>query len=71
MELCAHKRILTPDEEMEGQFEFLIESNEYVTNDAPDFVKNAWKKAKQDKKRDIFFVLLFLCPDKCLNPIHI
>ena len=50
--MCAHKRILTPDEEMEGQFEFLIENNEYVTKDAPDFVKNAWKKAKQDKKRE-------------------
>ena len=37
---------------MEGQFEFLIENNEYVTNDAPNFVKNAWKKAKQDKKRE-------------------
>ena len=37
---------------MEGQFEFLIEKNEYVTKDAPDFVKNAWKKAKQDKKRE-------------------
>lgn len=35
---------------MEGQFEFLIEKNEYVTKDAPDFVKNAWKKARQKKR---------------------
>lgn len=37
---------------MEGQFEFLIERNEYVTNDAPTFIQNAWKKAKQDRKRE-------------------
>lgn len=37
---------------MEGQFEFLVEKNEYVADEAPDFIKDAWKKAKQDKKRD-------------------
>lgn len=37
---------------MEGQFEFLVEKNEYVADEAPDFIKDAWKKAKQDKRRD-------------------
>lgn len=37
---------------MEGQFEFLVEKNEYVADEAPDFIKDAWKKAKQDKKRE-------------------
>ena len=38
--------------EIGGQFEFLVEKNEYVADDAPEFVRNAWKKAKQDKKRE-------------------
>ena len=35
---------------MEGQFEFLIENNEYVTNDAPNFVKNGRKQSKTKKE---------------------
>ena len=32
--------------------DILIEKVERVTDDAPDFVKDAWRKAKQDRIRE-------------------
>lgn len=36
----------------EAGFSFLIERNEYIEDDAPAIVKNAWKKMKQDRRAE-------------------
>lgn len=36
----------------EAGFSFLVERNEYIEDDAPVIVKNAWKKMKQDRKAE-------------------
>lgn len=33
-------------------FNFLVEKNEYVADDAPDIAKNSWRKMKQDRKQE-------------------
>ena len=36
----------------EAGFSFLIERNEYIEDEAPAIIKNAWKKMKQDRKAE-------------------
>ena len=36
----------------DSNYDFLVEDTEYVTDDAPDIVRNAWKKAKADARKE-------------------
>lgn len=36
----------------DSNYDFLVEDTEYVTEDAPDIVKDAWKKAKADARKE-------------------
>ncbi len=36
----------------DDNFEFLIEKNEYLAEEAPDYLHRAWKKAKADRKKE-------------------
>lgn len=36
----------------DSDYDFLVEDTEYVVDDAPDIVQNAWKKAKADARKE-------------------
>lgn len=36
----------------DSNYDFLVEDTEYVTDDAPEIVQNAWKKAKADARKE-------------------